>query len=155
MIFVNLKMEIRNLDFLKRRGWGGGRGVGAGNPDMIRSISSWKPGIWDQYLAETWNGMLAIWAHWNFETLKLWNFETKKPSHLDILNLCKFETKKPWNQTPRNQEALWEFPYSSTHRLPPLHQTTWGHEGTWVSQVVGGRDACIALLIYILIIDTP
>ena len=65
------------------------------------------------------NGTLAIWDHWNFETLKPTNQETSKPRN--------FETKKPRNQEPK-KPRIQETPYPSTYRLPPLHPTTlWFH----------------------------
>ena len=61
---------------------------------QVRLISSWKYGIWDQYLPENKKSKLG-------KSLKHWNQEPSKPRT--------FETKKLWNQEtlkPRNQEPL-------------------------------------------------
>ena len=67
------------------------------------------------------NGILVIWYHWMFETLKFWNQDTK--------TLWNQETKNLWNEETKNQETKNIFKsgssrYPSTCRLPPLHPTT-------------------------------
>ena len=77
----------------------------------------------------------------NIESLKLWNFESLKPRNKTLTTKTKNQQcKKQKHTKPRNQDTktqinlfyfqFRESPYSSTYRLPPLHQPpSWGTRG--------------------------
>ena len=82
--------------------------AGTEKKPTIRLINSWKSWIWDQFLPENmkWKcgntGRIYFQEHemdyfWNFETLKLWKQETKKPRNVETKKLWNFKTEKPRN----------------------------------------------------------